>query len=129
MRSADSNPYRPPAEFQPAVASQGVRLNWAGRLIVCLAFVFGVAVFAYAGVLAGSIIGLERGVPHLTAPPTKGVGLAPDLSGLANAAIEFTVATVLAVSASVVAGVAITATGCWLVLAPALRKVRGLTTI
>jgi hypothetical protein len=127
MSPSESNPYRPPASVQSAAASNAPRLNWAGRVLLCLAFLVALAFFAYCGAVLGSLIGIERGMPHLNSPPKGGVGLAPDLSGLVKAAVEYGVTMIVSLLTSLVTGAVIAWLGCYFFLAPLLRKMRAFT--
>jgi hypothetical protein len=128
MRPTDTNPYRPPVHATPATHLGPRRLNWAGRLVLSLTFVAGVALFIYGGVLFGAIVGLERGTPHLNAPPTKGVGIAPDLSGLVNAAAELATAMLLSTLSGLLLGLFVMSALCLFLRALAIRWVPWLTT-
>jgi len=127
MSPSESNPYRPPASVESAAASNAPRLNWARRGPLCLAFLVALAFFAYCGAVLGSLIGIERGMPHLNAPPKSGVGLAPDLSGLANAAVEYGVTMIVSLLASLIIGAVVAGAGCYFVLVPLLSKMRTFT--
>jgi len=121
MLPPEANPYRPPVHATPTAPVGPRRLNWAGRIVLSLTFVAGVALFVYGGVVVGSIVGLERGMPHLTAPPTKGVGLAPDLSGLANATAELAAAMLLSTLGGLLLGVFVMSALCLFLRALAIR--------
>src|SRR5262245_5473047 len=127
MQHSETNPYRSSQGAQSNSPANLSRLNWAGRLVVGMVCAAGIAFFAYWGVQLGAIIGIQRSMPHLSGPPTKGIGLAPDLSGLADAALAYSVTMILSLLISIALGTFISATGGYFVLAPLLRKVRALT--
>ena len=127
MPPPEDNPYRPPDTPAPAGPIGPRRLNWAGRLVLCLTFVAGVALFTYVGLHCGVIVGLERGTPHLNAPPpTKGVGIAPDLSGLVLATEELATAVILFTLGGLLGGVIVMSVLCFLLRAVAIRWAPGL---
>ncbi len=64
------------------------RLTWLGRCVLVLIAVVGLAPFVWAGLLAGTILGLETATPALDRPG-KRVELAQDLSGLVDATVGF----------------------------------------
>jgi len=128
MPPPEANPYRPPVHATATTPFGPRRLNWAGRLVLCLTFVAGVALFVYGGVLVGAIVGLERGTPHLNAPPpTKGIGIAPDLSGLVNAAAELATAMLLSTLGGLLLGLFVMSVLCLFLRALAIRWVPWLT--
>jgi hypothetical protein len=128
MPTPEANPYRPSVTEAPTNPFGPRRLNWAGRLVLCLTFVAGVALFTYLGLHCGVIVGLERGTPHLNAPPpTKGIGIAPDLSGLVNAAAELGAAVLLFTVGGLFAGVIVMSALCFLLRALAMRWAPWLT--
>jgi hypothetical protein len=128
MPPPETNPYCPPVTATPTSHVGPRRLNWAGRLILCLTFVAGVAPFTYAGLHCGVMAGLERGTPHLTGPPPKGIGIAPDLSGLVNAAAELGAAMLLFTLGGLLAGIIVMSALCYLLRALAMRWAPGLVT-
>jgi hypothetical protein len=129
MPLPEANPYRPPVTATPPSPIGPRRLNWAGRLILILTFVAGVALFTYVGLHCGVIVGLERGTPHLNGPPTKGVGIAPDLSDLVNAAAELGAAMFLFTLGGLLAGVIVMSALCFPLRALAMRWAPWLTTV
>jgi hypothetical protein len=127
MRPSDANPYRAPVQAC-STSDRPRHLNLAGRLLLALTFVAGVALFTYGGFLLGTIVGLERGGPHLTAPPTtKGMGLAPDLTGLVNGTAEFVASVLISTVGGLLVGAIVMSVVCLLVRAVAIRRVPWLT--
>jgi hypothetical protein len=127
MLPPEANPYRPPVHAIATTPFGPRRLNWAGRIILCLTFVAGVALFVYGGVFLGAIVGLERGTPYLNAPPTKGVGIAPDLSGLVNAAVELASAMLLSTLGGLLLGLFAMSAFCFFLCTLAIRWAPWLT--
>jgi len=103
------------------------RLNWAGWLLLAVAFVAGVALFVYAGATVGMVVGAVRGGEEMNATTGQGVGMAPDLSGLVKGAVAFGVATVVGTAIGLVAGLAAMWAGCRFLFAPLLRRVPAFT--
>jgi hypothetical protein len=103
------------------------RLNWAGRLLLGVAFVAGLALFVYAGATVGMLVGVERGAEQLNATPVKGVGMAQDLSGLVNGVVAFGVATIVGTGIGLLAGLGRMWAGRRFLLTPLLRRVSALT--
>ena len=128
MPPPEANPYQPAAHATATSPIGRPRLNWPGRLILGLTFVAGVALFTFAGLHCGVLVGLERGTPHLNGPPTKGVGIAPDFSGVVNAAAELAAAMLLSTLGGLLAGVIVMSALCFFLRALAMRWMPGLVT-
>jgi hypothetical protein len=94
--------------------------------LVIIAFAAGVAVFVWAGWLAGVIVGMERGAPALNTP-RPGIGLAPNLGGILDWAAELSAAMLVGVGVGLLAGLVVMWAACRFLLAPLLRAVPGLT--
>jgi hypothetical protein len=128
MQPPDANPYHAPVQVISTTSRRPRHLNLTGRLLLALIFVAGVALFTYGGFLLGTIVGLERGAPHLTAPPAKDIGLAPDLSGLVNGTAEFVVSVLIATIGGLLAGAIVMSLACLLIRTFAIRSVAWLST-
>jgi hypothetical protein len=88
------------------------RLTVAGRVVLGILFVAGWAACLWLCLYAGLVLGLEKAQPALTRE-TKGVGLAPDLSG----AVEGT----FTVGGYYLGGIAVGALGGLVVVGLAIR--------
>ena len=101
------------------------RLTTAGRVLLIIAFAAGLAVFVWAGSVAGMVVGLERAMPAME-KPRPGIGLAPNLGGLVDGSVEFGAATIVGMGVGLLAGLVVMWAGCRFLLAPMLRAVPGL---
>jgi len=103
------------------------RLNSVGWLLHGLVFAVGVAAFAYVGLTVGMVAGVIQGGEKMESTPTKGIGMAPDLSGLVEGAFAFGVATVVGTGLGFLTGLVGMWAGCRYLLAPLLRRVPSFT--
>jgi hypothetical protein len=79
------------------------QLNWIGQVLVALVLSAWLAVAMYGGLMTGLLIGLGRAEPKLNAPG-KGVGMAPDLGGLADATADVVLGYVGGLAGGLVVG-------------------------
>jgi hypothetical protein len=94
------------------------QLNWLGQTLVALVLIAGLAASMYGGLMVGVIVGLNRAEPKLNAPPGKGVGMAPDLSGLADATADVVIGYVGGLVGGLVIGLVLAWLGYRYVLKP-----------
>jgi hypothetical protein len=101
------------------------RLNWIGQLLVGLVLVAILLATVWLGLIVGLTQGLKHAEPALNRP-SKGVGLAPDLSG----AMEGTVDVVLGYVGGLIGGLVVGLVLMWpayrLVLRPLALRIPGL---
>ena len=103
------------------------RLNWAGRLLTTLVFVAGLLFCVWAGWLAGTIYGLKQAEPIVNAPAPPGVGLAPNLGPMVDAAVELGTGLLIGIGVGLVVGVIIMLLVCRFVVIPLVRRIPRLT--
>jgi hypothetical protein len=103
-------------------------LNWGGRLLLGLIFAVGVALSIFGGLVTGLIVWAGLGEAEANQTPTKGVGLAPDLSGLVRGVEEFTGSTLVGAGLGLVVGVFVMWAACRFVVGPLMRRMPALTT-
>ncbi|HJZ93682.1 MAG TPA: hypothetical protein VKE40_22595 [Gemmataceae bacterium] len=121
IMSPSPNGTTPPDAAPPARR----RLSWIGQLLVGLIMVAILFASVWLGVIFGLILGLKEAEPALNRP-SKGVGMAPDLSG----AVEGTVDVVLGYVGGLIGGLVVGLVLIWLayrfVLRPLALKIPGL---
>jgi hypothetical protein len=110
----------------PAPHFAKARLNLPGRLVLAAVFVTGVACSVWLGLWVGAILGLNAAEPLLNAP-AKGVGLAPDLSGLAAGAWAFFGNYAAGIVVGLVAGLAVMGLVSRFALRPILCRIPALS--
>jgi hypothetical protein len=104
------------------------RLNWYGSILLAIVFVLGLSFAVYAGLMTGTILGLQKAEPTLNRP-TTGVGLAPDLSPLVDATADFLLYYVGGILGGLALGLIVMFLVCRFVLLPLARRIRGLVQV
>jgi hypothetical protein len=107
-----------------------LRLRWYASLLLLVCFASGVVAFAAVGFVVGSKVGAAWAQKVPLAPPTRGLGFAPDLRGiiqLAEQVVRSGVSVLLGIASGTGAGCVVMWVACRQLIAPRLRAVRCLT--
>lgn len=102
-------------------------LNFGGRLVVALVFVFGVTVCVWLGWYAGAISGLNRAAPILTGTTAPGPGLAPNIAPALDGVLVIGAGALLGIIAGLVGGIIVMLFFCRFGVLPAVRRSPRLT--
>lgn len=118
----DHNPMRTDTE-----AGRGPSLNWGGRLLIGLIFAVGVALLIYGGLIAGMLIGLDRGTEVANNTPPRNTGLAPDLTGLVEGTFEVAKSALIGAGIGLIVGLIVMWAVSRFLLTPLFRRVPAFT--
>jgi hypothetical protein len=116
-----------PGAPKAAPANEPPRLRWHARLLLIVCFAFGVVTFAYVGLVVGFEVAAAQAQKVPPAPPTRGIGLAPDLSGLLQLAEQGVIlggVVLFGIASGTVAGCVVMWILCRHVIARQLRAYR-----
>jgi hypothetical protein len=120
-----------PVASRTAPAEEPSRhLRWYATLLLIVCFAAGVVAFAYLGLVVGFEVGAAWAQMVPPAPPTRGIGLAPDLSGLLQLikqGVRAGVAVLLGIASGTGLGCVVMWVTCRHLIAPRMRAVRCLT--
>jgi hypothetical protein len=94
-----------------------------GWLLTALVFGIGLWLCVWVGWFAGAVYGLEQAEPILTAPPGRGVGMAPDITPAVAGVVEIGKGALLGIGCGLVGGIVVMLLFCRLVVIPLVRRI------